>query len=255
MLNPHTGVKLAFFTIYIAVTAFGIWYGRKGIMVPIRRLPAIDAIDTAGKRAAQLGRPFMVILYHSGSYMEDQVLASFDLVRHAAASAARYDAPFLVVTNSPDGLPIAQDIVRDEYYNAGKSEKYDPIGTVRFIAGTGSDVAIAALMDELNVSADLVTGNLMFSTLIFAEQGALLDSLQIGATRNVHQMPFLAASYDYMMIGDELFSAATYISRDPVRGGFLLGQEFGKVFALVAILLGVVLNGFGITSFTKFLTM
>ena len=67
-------------------------------------------------------------------------------------------------------------------------------------------------------------------------------------------MPFLAAAYNQMMIGDELFSAAVYISRDPVRGGFLLAQEFGKVFALVCILLGVILNSCGIGWFAKFLT-
>ncbi len=41
-------------------------------------------------------------------------------------------------------------------------------------------------------------------------------------------MPFFVAASDYCLIGEELFAAAAYLSKDQVQLGSILGQDVSK---------------------------
>ncbi|MDP2872778.1 MAG: hypothetical protein Q8P31_09605 [Bacillota bacterium] len=241
MLNAGTAAKLVFFCLFMAVVYWGMKAVRRGVNIRTKQLPGLTAIDEAVGRATELGRPFFANIQASGPHIEDQVLASCELVRYAVQSAVRYEAPFMCVSNSPDGHPIFEEIISSAYMAAGKPELYNP-NNVRFIGGfsSGTHVQIMQLMKDENIAAQLISGNLMNQTMFFAETGAALGAIQIGATKNTHQMPFLAMQCDYSLLGDDLYAAATMISRDPVRMGCLTAQETGKALALVVIVVGVV---------------
>jgi len=254
MLNPGTVAKLIFFLAFSAIFYWGVKTVQKGANVPTKRLPGLDAIEEAVGRATELGRPFLANIQASGPHLEDQVLASCELLRFAAETAVRYEAPFLVVSNSPDGHPLFEEILSSSYAAAGKPEMYNP-SMVRFIGGfsSGTHVQIMQLMKDEKIAAQLITGNLMNQTMFFAETGAALGAIQIGATKNTHQMPFLAMQCDYSLLGDDLYAAAAIISRDPLRMGVLIAQEVGKVFCLVVILLGVAWRLAGSNALATFL--
>jgi hypothetical protein len=62
----------------------------------------------------------------------------------------------------------------------------------------------------------------------------------------VHQLPFFITACDYTLIGEELYAASAYLSRDPVLLGSLKGQDWGKIVILAVLLLGsalVLLSG------------
>jgi hypothetical protein len=59
---------------------------------------------------------------------------------------------------------------------------------------------------------------------------------------------------DYTLMGDELYAAATMISRDPLRMGILVAQEGGKLFCLVIIIAGVIFRLAGSTALVDILT-
>ena len=46
---------------------------------------------------------------------------------------------------------------------------------------------------------------------------------------------------DYTLIGEELYAASAYLSKEPVQIGTLRGQDIGKAVVLSAIAIGVVL--------------
>jgi hypothetical protein len=225
----------------MGVTYWGMKAVREGRSIPTKTLPGLDAIQEAVGRATELGRPFFANIQASGPHIEDQVLASCELVRYAAQAAAKYEAPFMLVSNSPDGHPIFEEIVSSAYLAAGKPDLYNPLN-IRFIGGfsSGTHVQIMQLMKDENIAAQLISGNLMNQTMFFAETGAALGAIQIGATKNTHQMPFLAMQCDYSLLGDDLYAAAAMISRDPIRMGNLTAQEMGKVLTLLVIVVGVV---------------
>lgn len=245
-MNPGTVAQLALLVAFWVVAYWGMTSAKRGTVVPLKQLPGLDAIEEAVGRATELGRPFLANIQAWGPHLEDQVLASCELVRYAAQAAVRYEAPFMVVTNSADGFPIMEDITRSAYIIGGKAEMYDPTD-MRFIGGfsSGTHTQIMNLMRDEKIAAQLIAGNLMNQTMFYAETGAALGAIQIGATKNTHQMPFITMQCDYSLIGDELYAAATMISRDPVRVGFLVGQEFGKVFCLVVLFVGVLLRMVG----------
>ena len=60
------------------------------------------------------------------------------------------------------------------------------------------------------------------------------------------QLPFFVAACDYTLIGEEMFAASAYLSREPKLLGSLKGQDLGKAIFLLALLLGVILESIGV---------
>ena len=57
---------------------------------------------------------------------------------------------------------------------------------------------------------------------------------------------------DYTLIGEELYAASAYISRDPQQLGSLKGHDFGKLLVILLVLSGVVMEIIGAGWFKKF---
>jgi hypothetical protein len=53
------------------------------------------------------------------------------------------------------------------------------------------------------------------------------------------QLPFFVAACDYTLIGEELFAASAYLSKDKKMMGSLKGQDAGKAIAMLFIIVGV----------------
>ena len=49
------------------------------------------------------------------------------------------------------------------------------------------------------------------------------------------------AACDYTLLGEELFAASAYLSGEPAQLGMLKGQDFGKLAAMILVLIGCVL--------------
>jgi len=58
----------------------------------------------------------------------------------------------------------------------------------------------------------------------------------------ISQLPFFVAACDYTLIGEEIYAASAYLSREPVLLGSLKGQDWGKALAILAVLAGVILE-------------
>jgi len=99
----------------------------------------------------------------------------------------------------------------------------------------------------------LYFGAFYAESLILAETGHSVGSIQIAGTAQPSQLPFFVTACDYTLIGEELFAASAYLSRDPLLLGSLKGQDWGKAIFLGIILLGILLETLGIGFLTKFL--
>jgi hypothetical protein len=69
------------------------------------------------------------------------------------------------------------------------------------------------------------------------------------------QLPFFVAACDYTLIGEELFAASAYLSREPKLLGSLKGQDMGKAVILIALVVGILLETFGIWNFSQLFTV
>ena len=85
-----------------------------------------------------------------------------------------------------------------------------------------------------------------------AETGNSIGAIQIAGTTSEHQLPFFITACDYTLIGEELFAASAYLSEDPLLLGNIKGQDICKLLLLGALVLGFLLEMFGVNWFTTF---
>jgi hypothetical protein len=72
-----------------------------------------------------------------------------------------------------------------------------------------------------------------------AETGNSIGAIQIAGTAMPAQIPFFFASCDYTLIGEELFAASAYLSKEPKLLGSLKGQDIGKAIILLILTAGI----------------
>jgi len=72
------------------------------------------------------------------------------------------------------------------------------------------------------------------------ETGFEAGSIQIAGTDQLIQMSFFIVACDFTLIGEELFAASAYLSKEPEQVGSIKGQDWGKVIFAGLSFLGVV---------------
>ena len=69
-------------------------------------------------------------------------------------------------------------------------------------------------------------------------------------------LPFFVAACDYTLIGEELFAASAYLSKEPRQLGSLKGQDVGKAIILFFLAVGIIWQtvaiGFGVEGMGDF---
>ena len=68
---------------------------------------------------------------------------------------------------------------------------------------------------------------------------------QIAATDAITQLPFFITTCDYTLMGEELYAASAYLSKEPLQLGSLKGQDYGKGFIMLMIIIGTILSSAG----------
>ena len=79
-------------------------------------------------------------------------------------------------------------------------------------------------------------------SLILAETGNSVGAIQIAGTSEAAQLPFFVAACDYTLLGEELFAASAYLTREPQQLGSLKGQDVGKLLAAGLLVSGCCLE-------------
>jgi hypothetical protein len=87
-------------------------------------------------------------------------------------------------------------------------------------------------------------GGFYAESLILAETGAMSGAIQVAGTDSVHQLPFFIVACDYTLIGEELYAASAYLSREPMQMGSLKGSDYSKMIFFIIILAGSLIVSF-----------
>jgi hypothetical protein len=102
-------------------------------------------------------------------------------------------------------------------------------------------------------ATNFLIGSFFAESLIFAETGQATGAIQIAGTADVTQLPFFVTTCDYTLMGEELFAASAYLSREPVLLGSIKAQDITKAVIMGWVGIGIVLFNAGFPIFRNLL--
>jgi hypothetical protein len=249
--TKQTNVLISVVICFLFILGF-ILYGKGRKDLFIRPIAGLKAIDDAIGRATEMGKP---ILYSSGLGKMDRVatMASMNILGSVAEKTAEFKTPLIFPNYDPVVMTTAQEVVKEGYSKAGHPEAYNP-DNIFFV--TQSQFGYAAAVDGL-MTRQLPATNLFFGTfeaeaLILAETGNSIGAIQIAGTDSTIQLSFFIVACDYTLIGEELFVASGYLTKDPQILGSIKGQDWLKAIIVLLILIGGIAAVFGFEQFLQF---
>lgn len=233
-----------------AFIMYFIFSAQKGTELFVRRIAGLSALDDAVGRATEMGK---AVLYIPGIMdMDDiQTLAGLSILSYVAEKTAEYDTPIMVPTSRSLVMSTAHEVVKEAYMRAGRPDAFRA-DNIRYLTDDqfGFVAGVDGIMVREKPAANFYMGCFYAESLILAETGHSTGAIQMAGTAMPSQLPFFVAACDYTLIGEELFAASAYLSRDPQQLGSLKGQDVGKFILLLCIILGCILETAGFTKFT-----
>ena len=249
--NTDRAWCLFFVLIISAAIIIFIEKAKKGGSVYVRKIAGIDAVDEAVGRATEMGRK---IFYIPGIQdMNDvQTIAGIAILGRVGQLAATYETWLEVPVSKSLVMVTARETLKEAYTQVGRPDSFQE-AQVHYL--TDDQFGYAAAIDGMVVREKPATifymGAFFAESLILAETGNAAGAIQIAGTAMPSQLPFFVASCDYTLIGEELFAASAYLSKEPRQLGSLKGQDVGKAIFMAAIILGVIFETFGIWNLSQ----
>ena len=233
----HTGrlVSLVLLGLLVGLIVFYINQAKSGKELFIRKIAGLEAVDEAVGRATEMGKK---IFYVPGTQDMDnvQTIAGLTILSRVAKLTAEYETKLEVPVSRSLVMVTAREVVREAYLNAGRPDFYND-DMVYYL--TDDQFGYAAGIDGLVVRQRPATifyqGAFYAESLILAETGNSIGAIQIAGTAMPAQLPFFVAACDYTLIGEELFAASAYLSREPKLLGSLKGQDIGGKLVFLSL--------------------
>lgn len=228
--------------VFFFLILYFISHARRGRQLYVRRIAGLDAVEESVGRATEMGRP-IVFISGIGSAAQISTIAAMNILGEIAKKTAQYDTALVVPNSDPVVYTIAREMVKEAHTKVGRPDSFKP-DNIFFI--TQEQFAYAAAVDGIMVrekpATNFMLGWFAAEALILAETGATTGAIQIAGTDAIYQLPFFITACDYTLIGEELYAASAYLSREPLLLGSLVGQDYGKLVVLLVLALSSLLS-------------
>ncbi|MGC1273173.1 MAG: fibronectin type III domain-containing protein, partial [Planctomycetaceae bacterium] len=223
-----------------AVLAY-IAAARRGMRLWVRPIAGLEAVTDAVGRAVEMGKS---VLFVPGiqDINDIQTVAGVTVLSRVARIAAEYDAEIKVPTARSLVMATCRETVEASFLQAGRPDSYHA-DDIYYLTDEqfGYVAGVTGQMVREQPAACFYMGAFFAESLILAETGNAIGSIQVAGTAMPSQLPFFIAACDYTLIGEEFFAASAYLSGEPQQLGSLKGQDFGKLLCAVLILAGCLL--------------
>ncbi|MFN4219312.1 MAG: DUF6754 domain-containing protein [bacterium] len=241
-------VLLGYALFFLIFISFVFWYYlylvKKGKLksVYIRKIPALNSIEEAIGRSTEMGKP---ILYIPGIQDIDniQTLASLAILGYVAQRCAEYETDLIMPVSRSVLMTVAQEVVKESYLRAGRSDLYRS-DSVFYLTDDqfGYAAGVDGIIAREKPGAIFLIGAFYAESLILAETGFAAGAIQIAGTAMITQLPFFIAACDYVLIGEELFAASAYLSKDLLDKITLRTQDVSKALVMLSIATGSLIS-------------
>lgn len=227
--------------VVICAIVLGTLYAvrRTAEQVYIRPIAGLEAVNDAIGRATEMGKPIVYISGLSG-IGDIATIAAMLILGHLSRRAAAYESDVIVPCQDPMVMAAEREIVRQAYTEAGKPDAYKP-ENIFYVTDSqfGYVAAVDGIMVRERPAACFYMGFFFAEALILAETGNQTGAIQIAGTDADTQLPFFITACDYTLMGEELYAASAYLSRQPLLVAQLRGQDIAKSIIAAILILGV----------------
>ena len=214
---------------------------RRGIDLYIRRIAGLEAVDEAIGRATEMGRS-MFYLCGLAYASEVSTIAAINILGRVARKVAEYESDLKVPCYDPIVMSVCQEVVRQSYTEAGRPDNYKEDNVFFLTAEQFSYVgSVNGMMVREKPAANFYFGYYFAESLLLAEAGNQVGAIQIAGTDALVQIPFFICACDYTLIGEELYAASAYISREPKLLGSIKAIDMAKAAIISIIIIGTIL--------------
>jgi hypothetical protein len=244
-INLARANALILFIVFCTLVLTFINLARRGGSLYIRRIAGLNAIDEAVGRATELGKK---VLYVPGimSIDENQTIASLAVLGHVARMTARYGTDLDVPNKDPLTFASARETVREAYTEEGRPDLYTE-SIVHYVTYDqfAYTASVSGIMMRERPAANFLIGSFYAESLLLAETGQSSGAIQIAGTAEVAQLPFFVCACDYTLMGEELYAAGAYLSREPAQMGSIKGQDITKAVVGLYMIVATILLAAG----------
>ena len=236
----HRG-RLGEALIILGVFAMILWGTFRRRDIYLRPIGGLSAIEEALGRAVEMGRPVLFSAGWGAQLDKPTTMAAMNIFGWLASRAASYDARLLFPTHDAVIMAAAQESARESARIEGRPDWYRP-EDIYYVTGSqfGYAAALDGIMERQKPAVNLWLGTFAAESLILAETGNHIGAVQIAGTDSTIQLAFFLVTCDYTLIGEEVFAASAYLTRDPMVLGGLWAQDWLKIGVAVTVIAGLV---------------
>lgn len=239
--------QLALAFVIAGLFALFLWGTFRTRPMNIRPLGGVAALEESLGRAVEMGKPVLFSAGWGAQLDRPATLAALNLFGWIARRAAAYGARLIFPAHDAVIMAAAQESAREGAQLEGRPEAYQA-DSIYYVTGSqfGYAAAIDGILWRTKPAATFWVGTFAAESLILSETGNQVGAVQIAGTDSTIQLAFFLVTCDYTLIGEEMFAASAYLTRDPGAMGALWSQDLCKVAVVAVILAGWVLGTFGL---------
>jgi len=238
----HTG-KISVFImimIFLIIATYFLINAQRGKKYYIRPIPGISHIDEALGRATEMGKPILYVL-GLDAISQLNTLAGITILGRVARKAAEYQLRVIVPCYDPIVMLVAQETVKSAFTDAGRPDLYREEDTF-FVTSSqfAYAAAVSGIMAREKPATNFYMGGFYAESLLLTETGTTTGSIQIAGSDAITQLPFFITTCDYTLIGEELYAASAYLSKDPHQIASLKVQDMNKLVIMILMAAGII---------------
>lgn len=226
---------LAYFTVRV----------RAGVRPPLRRIRAYEVLRELMGRAIETGRTLHLSVGVGGMAGRTTAdsLAGLSVLDYFTRQAAETGVAPIVSMADPTLMLFAQNAIREAHAH-NQSEAQEAYRHVRWIAPQPAAYA-AGVMNILSLEdaeATVMVGTFGDEYLLMGESAAWRGIDHVGGTSAPNTLPFIYASAQETLFGEEIYAAGAYLSRIPAHLGSLMTQDAMRWLVALIILGGILVT-------------